>query len=196
MKAARFTVVLATVVMATGAAALAADKAATTVPRPGPEMVKLRVFEGRWSCSGEINATPFGPAHKTVTRVVMRRDLGGFWLTGRVTEAKTAASPTPLDGTFHQSWDPAGKQYLMLWFDNTGGWAKETSPGWSGDTIVWAGEGWSAGQKAGMRDSFTLVGPTELTHAMEYNVDGKWAPLGRETCRLDEAKPAPKARTR
>jgi hypothetical protein len=125
---------------------------------------------------------------------VTHHDLGGFWLTGRVTESKTAASPMPLDGTFHQTWDPAGKQYLMLWIDNTGGWAKETSAGWVGETIVWTGEGWSGGQKAGMRDTFKLLGPTELAHSMEYSADGQWAPLGRETCRVDAAAAAAKSK--
>ena len=175
--------------------AIAADQpAAPAAVKPAPEMAKLKPFEGRWECTGQMDASPFGPAHKTATRVTAHSDLGGFWLSGRVVEKKTAESPMPIEGMFHETWDPGAKQYLMLWVDNTGAWAQQTSPGWSGATIVFTGDGWGGGQKFGMRDIFTFSGPGEMAHGMEVNATGQWAPMGRETCRVvaEAAKSASK----
>ena len=192
MKSTRACVVLAAAALVIGVAAHAEEQGSATAPRPGPEMAKLKAFEGKLACTGQMDATPFGPAHKTATTVTGHRDLGGFWVSGRVTEAKTPESPMPMEGMFHLTWDPGKKQYLMLWVDNTGGWAQETSAGWEGDTIVWSGDGWGGGQKFGTKDSFTLKGGGEMLHTMEVNMTGQWMPLGQETCRSVAAQAAPK----
>ncbi len=172
-------------VVAAGIATFAPSKAAAQgAPHPAPEIAQLKPFEGRWSCSGQMNASPFGPAHPTITSVMAHSDLGGFWVSGRVVESKTAESPMPIEGMFHQTWDPGAKHFLMLWVDNMGGWSQETSPGWQDGTIVWTGEAYGDGQKMGTRDSFTQKGAGELLHTMALNTGGRWVTLGEETCTL------------
>ena len=193
MKSTRACAVVAAAVLMIGVAAHAQQQGSSAaVPRPAPEMAKLKAFEGKWACTGQMDASPFGPAHKTATNVTAHPDLGGFWLSGRVAEAKTAESPMPMEGMFHQTWDPGSKQYVMLWVDNTGGWAQENSAGWQGDTIVWSGDAWAGGQKAGMKESFTFKGAGEMLHTMEINMTGQWLPLGQETCRAVAAHASPK----
>jgi hypothetical protein len=150
-------------------------------PRPSAEIAQLKFFEGKWNCAGQMNASAFGPAHKTKASVMTHSDLDGFWVSGMVSGVKSAEDPLPIKGMFHQTWDTAGKQYLMLWVDNFGGWANETSPGWEGEKIVWTGEGWAGGAKMQTRDTFTKKGP-QLVHGMEMNVSGQWTSMGEETC--------------
>jgi hypothetical protein len=192
MKNSRVCIAVSCVVLLTVAVAYAADQptSAPTAPAPAPEMAKLKAYEGKWMCMGQINASPFGPAHKSSTKVTAHLDLGGFWLSGRVAESKTAENPMPMEGMFHETWDPGAKQFLMLWVDNSGGWAQETSAGWDGDTMVWTGDGFGGGQKMGERDSFTMKGPGEFAHTMAINVGGQWTPLGQETCRSASASTA------
>ncbi|HUK12062.1 MAG TPA: DUF1579 family protein [Thermoanaerobaculaceae bacterium] len=193
MKNQRPYLAIATAALALAATARSEDKpAASGPPSPPAEMAQLKPFAGQWSCTGKMEATPFGPAHKSITRVIAHSDLGGFWISGRVTETKTAESPMPIAGMFHETWDPGNKQFLMLWVDNMGGWSQETSTGWNGDTIVFSGDGFGGGQKMGERDSFTRKSDGEFLHTMELNLNGQWTALGQETCRAVAARSAVK----
>ena len=173
-------VAVAAAVLLCGAAAHAAENAGP--PRPAAEMAQLKPFAHFFACTGQTDASAFGPAHATATRVHAHDDLGGFWVSGMVREDKTAATPMPMEGVFHMTWDGANKQFLMLFVDNSGGWSQETSPGWNGDTMVWAGDGWMGGKKYSSRDTFTKKAAGALEHSWELNVDGTWTPLGHETC--------------
>jgi hypothetical protein len=180
MKSTPIFAVAAVAVLVASVAAHAAESAGP--PKPAPEMAQLKPFEHSFECTGQADASAFGPAHATSTRVHAHGDLGGFWVSGMVRETKTAASPMPMEGMFHMTWDTAHKQFLMLWVDSGGGWSQETSPGWAGDTMVWSGEGWMGGQKLTSRDTFTKKAGETLEHSWELNLDGKWTPLGHETC--------------
>ncbi len=153
----------------------------------------LASLPGRLPRLPACRGTPLPPSAIAIVPADLDRDsMRGFWLSGRVTEAKTPESPMPMEGMFHLTWDPGSKQYVMLWVDNTGGWAQENSAGWQGDTIVWSGDAWAGGQKAGMKDSFTFKGAGEMLHTMEINMTGQWLPLGQETCRAVAAHASPK----
>jgi hypothetical protein len=149
-------------------------------PRPAPEMAQLAAFEGNWACEGTMSPSPFAPGGKTTSTVRSRTELGGFWQTGEV-HAKSPGLP-PLEGRFQATYDPAGKRLVMLWVDNMGGWAQTTAPDWTGDTAVFAGDSFMAGKRFKTRDTFTK-GAGTLRHLSEIETDGKWLPLGDETCR-------------
>ena len=102
------------------------------VPKPAPELAQLEYFLGTWHCEGTVPASPMGPAHKSRSTVVTRLDLDGFWYSGTVREEKAANNPHPMSGMFHETYDAAKKQFVMLWLDNFGGWSTETSTGWDG----------------------------------------------------------------
>src|SRR5712691_8171411 len=129
--------------------AVPADKPGATpaaVPTPAPELAQLDYFLGTWRCDGTAPVTPMGPARKTRTTVSIGPDLGGFWYSGTVREDKTTDNAHPVYGIFHETYDAAKKQFLLLWADNYGGWATETTRGWDGEKIVWEGEGTLGGQ--------------------------------------------------
>jgi hypothetical protein len=181
MNSTRVLAVAAAAVLVAAVAAPAEEKA-PMAPKPAPEMAQLKAFEHSFTCTGQADASPFGPAHATSSRVHAHSSLGGFWVSGMVQENKTAENPTAMEGMFHMTWDTGNKRFLMLWVDNGGGWSQETSPGWNGDTMVWSGEGWMGGQKLTSRDTFTKKGEETLEHSWELNLNGTWTPLGHETC--------------
>ncbi|MGH9316776.1 MAG: DUF1579 family protein, partial [Thermoanaerobaculia bacterium] len=153
---------------------VAATVRAQEPPKPAPELAQLKVFEGSWMCEGNSPAGPFGPAHKTRSAWQTKLDLDGFWYTGTVTEMNTPENPHPVRGMFHEGYDGAAKQFLMIWVDNFGTWATETSPGWQGDTMVFTGDQNVMGEKATARDTFVKKGNTEVTHRYDLNMKGQW----------------------
>lgn len=161
----------------------AASPAAGGMPmaKPAPEMSNLKVFGGTWTCDADVPAGPMGPAHKTHSTVKSRTDMGGFWQSGTV--SMTSAGMPPFEGTFHMTYDPGGKKYVMLWVDNMGGWSQETATGWEGDKMVFTGEGVMNGQKTPARDTFTKKGETELVHLGEMQMNGQWVSFGDENCK-------------
>jgi hypothetical protein len=162
-----------------GALALAApDQAA---PKPAAEMANLKVFDGAWACEGKSEASPFGPAGTSKGTVRSHSDLGGYWQSGQVKSSMTGM-PGAMEGMFHMTYDPGTKQYVMLWVDNMGAYSHETASGWEGDKIVFSGDMAMGGKKMAVRDTFTK-GTDSLTHAWEGQIEGKWTPLGSETCK-------------
>ena len=165
--------------------AVPADKPGASgpaVPRPAPELAQLRYFLGTWHCEGNAPASPMGPAHKSRATVVTRLDLDGFWYSGTVREEKAPGGPPPLSGLFHETYDAAHKQFVMLWVDNFGGWSTETSAGWDGDNIVFSGEAAMGGEKVPVRDAFAKKGEAEMVHSYEMTMSGQKI-TGDETCR-------------
>ena len=150
------------------------------MPKPAPEMSQLDFFEGTWNCQGKTNASPFGPAGTMTSTARIQDDLGGFWQTGSV--KGTMEKMPPFEAVFHTTYDSAGKQFVMTFFDNMGGWARSTSRGWQKDQLVYEGDMNMPGQKPMRgRDTFTRSGAS-LKHTWEMQMDGKWVPLGEETC--------------
>jgi hypothetical protein len=152
-------------------------------PKPAPELAQLNVFEGTWLCQGNSPASPFGPAHKTRSALQTRLDLDGFWYTSALTEMNTPENPHPIRGVSHLGYDGVVKQFLMIWVDNFGSWALETSPGWQGDTSVWTGDQYLMGEKVGARDTFAKKSLTEITHRFDLNMKGQWSLVVEETCK-------------
>jgi hypothetical protein len=157
--------------------------APTAAPTPAPELAQLGYFLGAWRCEGNAPATPMGPAHKTRSAVTIRPDFNGFWHTGTVREERTPDNPHPIYGMFHQTYDTGKKQFLLLWVDNYGGWATETTRGWDGDRIVYEGEGTVGGQTLGGRDTFVKKREAQMTHTAEIMINGQWITASQETCR-------------
>jgi hypothetical protein len=151
-------------------------------PKPAKEMDQLKVYDGAWTCEGSVPESPLGPARKTSTTVKFHSDLDGMWLSLRVDEAASKDNPHPYKGVGHMGYDAAAKKFLILWTDNTGGWAAQTSSGWEQDRMIWVGEGSMSGGKVSARDTFTKQG-ADLQHLGELQIEGKWVTVQDEVCR-------------
>jgi hypothetical protein len=150
-------------------------------PKPAPEMSEIAYFEGSWSCDGKSFESPMGPAGTMKSTAEIRKDLNGHFQTGMI--KGSMPNMPPFEGMFHATYDAGMKQYVMLWVDNTGGGAQSASSGWKGDTMVYEGDGHMGGKTMRSRDTFTKSGPTSMKHTWEMQMDGKWMPLGEETCK-------------
>ena len=170
-----FTGLSAGVLLAVGSAV------AQEMPKPAPEMSQIAFFEGSWTCQGKMFENPMGPAGELKSTVDVRKDLGGFWQSGVV--KGTMAKMPPFEGRFHVTYDTGTKQFLMLWVDNMGGWSQSTAAGWKGDVLTYEGESHMGPQTVKSRDTFTRSGTGAMKHSWEASMDGKWVPLGEETCR-------------
>ena len=159
-----------------------ADKKPMEHPKPAAEMANLTIFGGNWSCSGEGAMEPGGAMMKMDSRVTGATSLGGFWQSGTVKGAAMGGMP-PFEGQFHMTWDPAAKQYVMLWVDNMGGWSQSRSPAWAGDKLVFTGDSQMGAQKMRTRDTFTKKADGTLGHIAEMEAGGKWVKMMDETCR-------------
>jgi Protein of unknown function (DUF1579) len=152
-------------------------------PKPAPEMSNLKAFDGGWTCEGKSEASPMGPAGTMKGTVKSHTDLGGFWQSGMV-KSTMAGMPGAMEGMFHMTYDPGAKQYVLLWVDNMGAYSQSTAAGWQGDKIVFNGNMSMGGKKMGTRDTFTkATDGSWLKHDWEGQIDGKWMPLGSETCK-------------
>lgn len=171
-------------VFAQGAADKKTDKPAAPMapPKPAAEMANLKIFDGSWSCSGEGAMEPGGPMMKMNSAVESHTGLGGFWQVGTVKVPAMAGMP-PFEGMFHMTWDPAAKQYLLLWVDNVGGWSEERASDGAGGKFVFTGTGYMGGNKMGSRDTFTRKADGTLSHIGELEVGGRWMKVMDETCR-------------
>ena len=149
-------------------------------PKPAPEMAQIAYFEGTWSCSGKTFESPMGPAGAMNGSVDVRKDLNGHFQSGTV--KGSSPSMPPFEGRFHVTYDTGLKQFVMLWADNMGGWSQSASSGWKGDVLVYEGEAHMGGHAMKSRDTFTRSGAGSMKHTWEGQVDGKWMPLGEETC--------------
>jgi uncharacterized protein DUF1579 len=155
-------------------------------PKPAAEMANLKFFDGSWSCSGEGAMEPGGPMMKTDSSVKIQSGLGGFWQVGTVKVPAKGGMPA-FEGMFHTTWDPAARQYVMLWVDSMGAWSQSRASGWAGDKMVYTGEGQMGDQKMAMRDTFTRKANGSLGHAGEMQVKGQWVKMMDETCRKSAA---------
>lgn len=154
---------------------------------PPKEMADLKIYEGAWACHGNVPEGPEGPARKTTTAVKIHDDLDGMWISGHAEEAASKENPHPFKGMLHMQYDPGAKNFMMLWVDNAGGWATQTSAGWEGDKMVWLGDGSMSGKKVTARDTFTKKG-ADLQHLGELQMDGTWVVVQDEVCKRQAVK--------
>ncbi|PYQ63554.1 MAG: hypothetical protein DMF53_09850 [Acidobacteria bacterium] len=105
--------VCAVMLLGAFAALPALSQAPAGPPTPSPELAKLAFFAGDWTCKGKAEASPFGPAHATLGKVSIHKEIGGFWYMGRYEEKKTAENPQPIVFQFVQGYDGTAKAFIM-----------------------------------------------------------------------------------
>lgn len=119
------------------------------------------MFLGHWTCKGQVAASPMRPAHSSETDVDIAKALDGYRPSLHLQEKKTADNPHPFEGVSHWGYDPGRKLFVEHWVDSSGAYSEQTSAGWNGDTIVFAGD---------------LLGG-------EVQLDGEWRTTVKDTCK-------------
>lgn len=154
-------------------------------PPPAEELTAVgKWFEGNWKCAGKRLASHMGPEAPTKGKYTSKADLNGYWLSMRYEEQKAKDNPKPYVSALTVGWDPSKKQLVRTDIDGMGGITHSTSPGWSGDTMVFSGEAMMGPQKAAWKHTITKKGDKEFTSAVEMaGPDGKLAPMTEGSCK-------------
>jgi hypothetical protein len=148
-----------------------------------PKLKELQTFAGTWQCTGMTFASPMGPEHATKATVNGAWILGGSWMEVRYTEVKTAKNPHPYAVRMLMSYDEQPKAFVSGAVDNMTGYSTSQSQGWVDDKMTFAGPMHSGGATMNSRDIFTKVSKNEVRHESEIEMNGKWVPLDKETCK-------------
>jgi hypothetical protein len=135
-----------------GAAAPAAAPAAAApkmeAPKPPAENDMFKKMAGNWRCE-TTSKMPDGKEMKAKTTWAVKSALDGHWYSV-VYKRPKAATMSAFEGDATLGYNTADKKYVMVGFDNTGGWINLTST----DGMAYAGEGLPMGKKGPMKISF------------------------------------------
>lgn len=107
---------------------------ATPVPMtPKPSFSKMAFMGGTWTCSVMSSRRP-GPYTTTSTTTTSN---DGYWMATQTTTNTTSWIPQALTTVDRMTYDSSTSRWVDLATDDQGGYDVSTSPGWSGNTIVW-----------------------------------------------------------
>jgi hypothetical protein len=176
-----------------GAAKAPAPAAAAKPPAPGPgtpppaakpapELDSLKVFLGKWKCTGKQLASAFGPEHAVTGTAEVALITDNFWQSFKYEEKKTKEHPgLKVLGVW--GFDQGSKRFVRA-AGGTDGWDTASATGWEGDKLTWTGELSRATGRMPFHQTFTKQGDKAWTHALEVRgPDGKWAAFEEVTCK-------------
>lgn len=149
---------------------------------PPAQLQELRFLAGHWQCRGTAFAFLGMPEHETTAAIDGTWVLGDRWLQVRYREPRTAANASPVEVQYLWGWDGETRRFASVAADNGGGHFVQSSRGWEGHELRFAGDMHIAGKTMKFRDVFTKAGDTKLLHRGEAEIDGKWTKLDEESC--------------
>ena len=152
-------------------------------PKPAAELDQLKSLEGSWRCDGKQPAGPFGPEQAYKSSFKMKKDIENFWIGFEYAQKKSKVHNLPVTAKGYLGYDPASKKYVTMGVDNMGGSITESSLGWEGDKLVFAGDGQMGGQKVSFRETYLKKGDKEMTWTGEVKMGKDWIPVGTDSCK-------------
>jgi hypothetical protein len=152
--------------------------------KPPAEMAKLDNMVGTWKCEGKWHApADQGGDMDSKSRMVIKKDLDGHWLTGVMSAEKSKNFPG-MKENMTWGYDPVNKKYVEMAINSMGGMMHGSADPWDGDKSVWNTEGVMMGKAVKGRTTVTRKGDKEVSIAMEMETEpGKFAPMADTTCK-------------
>ena len=148
--------------------ALFSGLVAAQPPSATPEHKKLHYFIGKWTSSGEMKASPMGPAGKATSTDTCEA-LGEFYVVCR-SEMKGPQGEMKSIGIL--GYDASGKSYVYSGYDSMG--SHDTGKGTlQNGNWAWEGESKVGGATMKTRYSMTEVSASSYTFKWEISPDGK-----------------------
>ncbi|WP_345680753.1 hypothetical protein [Yinghuangia aomiensis] len=148
---------------------------ASTAAGAPAELAQLQYFQGAWKSNGSRQGKP------VIMTICALPKNDGFWLVLDLAEKRTSANPNPMSGQYYWGYDQSSGKFTAEWFDNSGGRISQTSPGWSGDELVFTGTATSGAVTVPFRDIFVRKTTTEYYHRGEIDFGQGWAAADEET---------------
>ena len=168
----RILAVVAAMAIACGAALAQAQEKkpeAPAGPKPSPEVEKLTYFVGNWMSTGQMKASPMGPAGETTGRDACGWMPGKFFVVCRM-DTKTPSGPVQTLGIM--GYDADKKAYTWSSFNSVG--MSETASGTvKDDTWTWSSETKVGGKTMKTRYVMADTTPEGYTFRWETSADGK-----------------------
>lgn len=145
-------------------------------PKPGPEHKKLEYFVGKWTTTGEMKASPFGPAGKVTGSDNCEWFQGGFAV---VCHSQGTAPTGPTRSIGIMGYSSEEKKYTYFGLDNTAMFMTAIPKGTvEGDTWTYTDSGTMGGQPYQARFVLKVVSPASYTFRWEtLGPDRKWMPI-------------------
>ena len=138
-------------------------------PKPGPEVEKLKIFLGNWKTTGDIKASPMGPAGSFTGTSKNAWMPGGFFI--EVHGAGDLGAMGKFTNMAYLGHDPENKVYTYDEFASTGEhtMAKGTV---EGDTWTWTTDYKMGGKEMKGRYTEKITSPTSYDFKYEASMDG------------------------
>ncbi|HET6329415.1 MAG TPA: DUF1579 family protein [Holophagaceae bacterium] len=155
---------------APAAAAPSPKPAAFEMPKPGPEMDKLKPLIGSFRVDQHLEASIMGPAGLSSGFSHVGEGPGGLSL---IIDYTVHSGPMHgMKGHSILGWDGEAKTYKQVWTDSMAPMIVMSTGGWEGETFVMHSEGTMMGKAYKERDSFSGMGPDGFTLTIEMSMDG------------------------
>jgi uncharacterized protein DUF1579 len=138
------------------------------VPKPAPEVQKLKYFLGTWKVEGDVKPGPMGPGGKFSGIDRNQWMPGGFFVVGHNTGDMAAVKVT---GTSYLGYNTEDKVYTYNEF-NSMGEAVAAKGTVDGDTWTWTNEEKMHGKLVKGRFTEKITSPTSYDFKFEASVDG------------------------
>jgi Protein of unknown function (DUF1579) len=139
------------------------------MPKPGPEMEKLKYFVGTWKSTGEMKPGMMGPGGKYSATDHNEMELGGFFLV--IHSTGNAAGMGNFTSISYLGYNTEEKTYTYHEFNSMGeaGVSKGTV---EGDTWTWSSEDKMQGKTVKGRFTINITSPTTYDFKYEASIDG------------------------
>jgi hypothetical protein len=153
-------------------------------PKPAAENDALKPFAQTWNCDGK-GKNPDGSDATYKTSIKGKWDVDKFWLSFTYDAKKSKTHPLRFLGQGYMGWSATDKKYVMVGFDNMGGWIYLWSTGWdaSGNTMVFTGDMMTPMGKAAGKFTFTKDGDKNLAFKVEATMNGQAMTFTEDTCK-------------
>lgn len=151
--------------------------------KPAAELAALDYFVGSWTWNGQLQTGPEGPAREIRGTMMCRWELGKFFLGVAEDDEQILKLPRRRQLRSYWGYDAGAKVYTRALFFFGGARMIDTSPGWQGNTLTYAGEMIAGGARIGTRHSLTRVTDAELhVRCSIAAADGGLTDLLEQTC--------------
>jgi hypothetical protein len=167
---------------------------AAMMPKPGPEMAKLKAMVGTWNIEETMETSPMGPGGKG--HGVSRVTSGPGGLSILIDYRSLGGHMKGYKGHGVVAWDGEAKAYKQIWTDNMAPMIMVSSGNWDGDNLILNSEGTMMGKPFKSRDTLSGLGTDTITMVSDMSMDGspmaKVMTLVHKRAKAAEAKPVEK----
>jgi hypothetical protein len=131
--------------------------APTMVPMAKPDFSSMMFLGGAWNCTQMLR----GKTRPDSSNTTMSSD--GMWMvTQDVAPPFDQYRTFTINSTSNMTYDPTIKQWVTLYWDNSGAYSLSSSPGWQGNTMTTTTKGLDGSSTT---DVTTKVSDTETNDA-------------------------------